>query len=238
MGARAVAAGLCRAPLALPSHALIINEIAIVALLADSAGLSSWATPASCRWATPPSFGLGGYAARAVRQACDARPAGGAWPWALVPGSVLGAVASLTIMRSTDLTRLMVTLGVGLVMLELANKLDWLTAGADGLQGVMMGPVLGQLSSTCTWAHGRVVFAHGAAGVLLSRPPSCSRPWLLLKAIPRQPAARHGHRHPGDGKLAQVYAARCAGWGCRRAAHQNHGLLPRSICSSSTTRPT
>jgi branched-chain amino acid transport system permease protein len=28
--------------------------------------------------------------------------------------------------------------------LELANKLDWLTGGADGLQGVMMGPVLGR----------------------------------------------------------------------------------------------
>jgi branched-chain amino acid transport system permease protein len=28
-------------------------------------------------------------------------------------------------------------------LLELANKLDWLTGGADGLQGVVMGPVLG-----------------------------------------------------------------------------------------------
>ncbi|RYY80675.1 MAG: branched-chain amino acid ABC transporter permease [Comamonadaceae bacterium] len=37
----------------------------------------------------------------------------------------------------------MVTLGVGLIMLELANKLDWLTGGADGLQGVIMGPLLG-----------------------------------------------------------------------------------------------
>ncbi len=38
----------------------------------------------------------------------------------------------------------MVTLGVGLILLELANKLDWLTGGADGLQGVVMGPVLGR----------------------------------------------------------------------------------------------
>ena len=38
----------------------------------------------------------------------------------------------------------MVTLGVGLILMELANKLDWLTGGADGLQGVMMGPVLGR----------------------------------------------------------------------------------------------
>jgi len=38
----------------------------------------------------------------------------------------------------------MVTLGVGLILAELANKLDWLTGGADGLQGVVMGPLLGQ----------------------------------------------------------------------------------------------
>jgi branched-chain amino acid transport system permease protein len=29
------------------------------------------------------------------------------------------------------------------LLLELANKLDWLTGGADGLQGVVLGPVLG-----------------------------------------------------------------------------------------------
>ena len=46
-------------------------------------------------------------------------------------------------MRGTDLTRLMVTLGVGLILMELANKLDWLTGGADGLQGVVMGPRAG-----------------------------------------------------------------------------------------------
>jgi len=37
-----------------------------------------------------------------------------------------------------------VTLGAALILLELANKLDWLTGGADGLQGVVMGPVLGR----------------------------------------------------------------------------------------------
>ena len=58
--------------------------------------------------------------------------------------TVLGAVCSLTIMRGSDLTRLMVTLGVALILLELANKLDWLTGGADGLQGVVMAPVLGR----------------------------------------------------------------------------------------------
>jgi branched-chain amino acid transport system permease protein len=45
------------------------------------------------------------------------------------------------ILRGSDLTRLMVTLGVASILYELANKLDWLTGGADGLQGVVMGPL-------------------------------------------------------------------------------------------------
>jgi branched-chain amino acid transport system permease protein len=58
--------------------------------------------------------------------------------------TALGAVCAFTIIRGSDLTRLMVTLGVALILMELANKLDWLTGGADGLQGVVMGPVLGR----------------------------------------------------------------------------------------------
>jgi branched-chain amino acid transport system permease protein len=63
---------------------------------------------------------------------------------AVAASTLLGAVCSLTIIRGSDLTRLMVTLGVGLILAELANKLDWLTGGADGLQGVVMGPLLGR----------------------------------------------------------------------------------------------
>jgi branched-chain amino acid transport system permease protein len=58
-------------------------------------------------------------------------------------GAVLGLLTSPMIVRGTDLTRLMVTMGVALVLLELANKFDGLTGGADGLQGVVMGPLLG-----------------------------------------------------------------------------------------------
>ena len=58
-------------------------------------------------------------------------------------GAVLGALTSPMIVRGTDLTRLMVTMGVAGVLYELANKFDGLTGGADGLQGVLMGPLLG-----------------------------------------------------------------------------------------------
>ena len=46
-------------------------------------------------------------------------------------------------LRGTDLTRLMVTLGVAFVFRELANQNGWLTGGADGLQGVIMQPIFG-----------------------------------------------------------------------------------------------
>jgi branched-chain amino acid transport system permease protein len=70
--------------------------------------------------------------------------------------TVLGAMCAWTIMRGSDLTRLMVTLGTALILLELANKFSDLTGGADGLQGVMMGPLLGQfefdlMGQTSAW---------------------------------------------------------------------------------------
>jgi branched-chain amino acid transport system permease protein len=58
--------------------------------------------------------------------------------------ALLGALCSLLILRGSDLTRLMVTLGVASLLYELANKLDAWTGGADGLQGVTMGPLLGR----------------------------------------------------------------------------------------------
>jgi branched-chain amino acid transport system permease protein len=85
-------------------------------------------------------------------------------------GAVLGLVTSLMIVRGTDLTRLMVTMGVALVLLELANKFDNITGGADGLQGVVMGPLLGLFEFDLGGAHGVVLFAgravHGAFLVL------------------------------------------------------------------------
>jgi branched-chain amino acid transport system permease protein len=57
--------------------------------------------------------------------------------------SVLGFATSFLVLRGSDLTRLMVTLGVSLVLREIANKWSELTGGADGLQGVEIAPVLG-----------------------------------------------------------------------------------------------
>jgi len=129
-------------PLLLASHALIINEIAIVALFAISLDLILGYT-GIVSLGHAAFFGMGAYTAALFAKLVMPDPLAGL-ALAIVVSTVLGAVCSLTIMRGSDLTRLMVTLGMGLILMELANKLDWLTGGADGLQGVVMGPLLGK----------------------------------------------------------------------------------------------
>jgi branched-chain amino acid transport system permease protein len=129
-------------PLLLSSHALIINEIAIVALFAVSLDLVLGYT-GIVSLGHAAFFGMGAYAAALFSKLVMPDPLVGLL-FAIVVSTVLGAICSMTIIRGSDLTRLMMTLGVGLILMELANKLDWLTGGADGLQGVVMGPVLGR----------------------------------------------------------------------------------------------
>lgn len=128
-------------PLLLPSKALIVNEIAIVALFAVSLDLVLGYT-GIVSLGHAAFFGMGAYSAALFAKHVMPDPVVGL-AFGVATATLLGALGSLTVMRGTDLTRLMVTLGVGLIMLELANKLDWLTGGADGLQGVVLGPVLG-----------------------------------------------------------------------------------------------
>ena len=62
---------------------------------------------------------------------------------ALALAMCAGFVTSFLFLRGADLTRLMVTLGVSLMLFEAANKLTEFTGGLDGLQGVEMKPLLG-----------------------------------------------------------------------------------------------
>ncbi|MDB5871473.1 MAG: amino acid/amide transporter rane protein 2, family [Ramlibacter sp.] len=129
------------APLVLPSHSALINEIAIVALFAMSLDLVLGYT-GIVSLGHAAFFGFGAYTAALFAKHVMPDPLVGLVV-AIAGATVLGAIGSLTIQRGSDLTRLMVTLGVALILLELANKLDWLTGGADGLQGVVIGPLLG-----------------------------------------------------------------------------------------------
>ena len=89
-----------------------------------SRSTSSSAMPASCRSATPPSsasapmwreFSPSTGSSRSRCWRC--------WRPALA-AAVLGFVTSFLVLRGSDLTRLMVTLGVALVLREIANRLD------------------------------------------------------------------------------------------------------------------
>jgi branched-chain amino acid transport system permease protein len=139
----------------LPRHALIANEIAIFALFAISldlilgyAGIVSLGHTAF--------FGVGAYAAALFAKHVMPDPLAGL-AFAIAVATLLGFLTSALILRGTDLTRLMVTLGVASVLYELANRFDGLTGGADGLQGVVMGPLLGRFEFDLT---GRTAYAY------------------------------------------------------------------------------
>jgi branched-chain amino acid transport system permease protein len=142
----------------LPTHALLLNEIAILALFAVSLDLIlGYAGIVSLGHAA--FFGFGAYTAALFAKL--AMPD----PWigmgvAIGLTAALGAVCSLLILRGSDLTRLMVTLGVAAILYELANKLDWLTGGADGLQGVVMGPLLTPFGRFEFDLYGRTAYAY------------------------------------------------------------------------------
>jgi branched-chain amino acid transport system permease protein len=125
--------------LLLPGQSLLLNEIAIVALFAVSLDLIlGYAGIVSLGHAA--FFGFGAYTAALFAKDVMPDPLVGL-AVAIAASALLGLATSALILRGSDLTRLMVTLGVASILYELANQLDWLTGGADGLQGVVMGPL-------------------------------------------------------------------------------------------------
>ena len=126
---------------AFPRRHLLLNEIAILALFALSLDLIlGYAGIVSLGHAA--FFGFGAYSAALFAKHVVGEPVTGLVFSAVATGA-LGFVCSFMVLRGTDLTRLMVTLGVALVLFELANQLDWLTGGSDGMLGIVMKPILG-----------------------------------------------------------------------------------------------
>lgn len=126
----------------LPTHHLILTEIAWLGLFALSldlilgfAGIISLGHAAL--------FGFGAYTAALLAKHEIINEPVIALIVSGCAAMVLGFATSFLVLRGSDLTRLMVTLGVALVLRELANRYSWLTGGADGLQGVSVKPVLG-----------------------------------------------------------------------------------------------
>jgi branched-chain amino acid transport system permease protein len=90
-------------------------------------------------------FGVGAYTAGLLAKYGWNEPLSGLVAAAVAAGLV-GLLTSFLVVRGQDLTRLMVTLGIGLMLFEAANKASSITGGVDGLSGVDMGKIFGVFS--------------------------------------------------------------------------------------------
>ena len=127
---------------AFPQSRLLLSQIAIVALFALSLDLIlGYAGIISLGHAA--FFGIGAYTAGLLAAHGIGDPLLGLVA-ALAVSALAGYATSFLVLRGTDLTRLMVTIGVGLMLYEAANKATAYTGGVDGLQGIVVGPLLGR----------------------------------------------------------------------------------------------
>jgi branched-chain amino acid transport system permease protein len=126
-----------------PGKYLIMKDTAILALFALSldlilgyAGILSLGQAAF--------FGLAGYFSGLIAKYGLINEPVIALVCAGLVAAALGFVTSFLVLRGSDLTRLMVTLGVSLMLGEVANRYSDITGGADGLQGVTIAPIFGR----------------------------------------------------------------------------------------------
>jgi len=142
----------------LPDYRVLGSQVLITGLFAISLDLIlGYAGIVSLGHAA--FFGLGAYAAALLAKNGITDPTAG-----LVVGAVVAAIGgyivSFLVVRGNDLTRLMVTLGVGLMLWEVANKAAFITGGVDGLS-FTSGKVLGiwsfDLSGTTAYVYALVV---------------------------------------------------------------------------------
>jgi branched-chain amino acid transport system permease protein len=141
----------------LPTRHLILTEIAIWGLFALSLDLIlGYAGIISLGHAA--FFGAGAYAAGLLaKHGVIVEPVTALVCAGLIT-AVLGFATSFLVLRGSDLTRLMVTLGVALVCYELANKFSDITGGADGLQDVTIAPVFGVFAFDKLFGHTAYVY--------------------------------------------------------------------------------
>lgn len=124
-----------------PQYLVLTSQIMIVGLFALSLDLIlGYAGIVSLGHAA--FFGLGAYTAGLLSVHGWGEPVTGLLAGAVVAG-LFGWIVSFLVVRGQDLTRLMVTLGIGLMLFEAANKASWLTGGVDGLSGMMVSNLLG-----------------------------------------------------------------------------------------------
>jgi branched-chain amino acid transport system permease protein len=145
-----------------PAYLTLASQIAITAIFAVSldlilgyAGLVSLGHAAF--------FGLGAYTAGLLAKAGWGEPLSGLLAAAAVAGA-FGWLSGFVVVRVRHLALIMITLGIGLLLYEMANRESWLTGGNDGLQGVIIWPVLGRFNFDL---YGRTAYGYALAVLLL-----------------------------------------------------------------------
>ena len=145
------------------TYLILASQIAITALFAVSLDLIvGYSGLVSLGHAV--FFGFGAYIAGLLSKYGWGEPLTGLLV-ATAGATVLGYLISFIIARITHFALIMVTLGLCLLMFELANKAHWLTGGDDGLQGMSMWPIFGIFDFDL---YGYTAYAYSLIGLFLS----------------------------------------------------------------------
>jgi branched-chain amino acid transport system permease protein len=189
-----------------PHRYLILTEIAWLALFALSLDLIlGYAGILSLGHAA--FFGVGAYAAGLLAVHGLVTEPVLALLVAGLAAMAIGFATSFLVIRGADLTRLMVTLGIALLLRELANRFSNITGGFDGLQGIVMAPVLGLFEFDI---YGRTGFIYCLAVLfvlfVLARRVVNSPFGLSLRAIRNNPLRASAIGIPVNRRLVAVYS--------------------------------
>lgn len=190
----------------LPGRYLILTEIAWLALFALSLDLLlGYAGIVSLGHAA--YFGFGAYVAGLLAKHGIVTEPVLALVVAGVAAMAVGFITSFLVIRGADLTRLMVTLGIALVLRELANRYSNITGGADGLQGVVINPVLGMFEFDI---FGKVSYVYCLSVLfvmfLVARRIVNSPFGLSLRAIKNNPLRSAAVGIPVNRRLVAIYS--------------------------------
>jgi branched-chain amino acid transport system permease protein len=141
-----------------PTYLVLASQIAITALFALSLDLIlGYAGIVSLGHAA--FFGVGAYTAGLLSKYGWGEPITGLVLAAIAAG-IVGYATSFVICRFRHLALIMLTLGFGLMLEELANSAGWLTGGFDGLQGIDTWKLFGRFEFDL---YGYVAYAYSLA---------------------------------------------------------------------------
>jgi branched-chain amino acid transport system permease protein len=192
-------------PFLFPSRYLIMTDILRLALFTLSLDLIlGYAGIVSLGHAA--FFGVGAYSAGLLALHGIINEPVIALVYAGLAAMVLGFFTSFLVIRGVDLTRLMVTLGIALLMEALGERFSNITGGTDGLQGIEMQPILGRFAfdmfgKTGFWYCLIVLFLL----FLLARRIVHSPFGLSLRAIKNNPLRAAAIGIPVNRRLIAIY---------------------------------